>query len=108
MKQCEICGIKLAESIEGYNTHLKKFHGLKPNATALEFNSDMALETVKAILPIKTSNRSTFEITQSLEASLGKEHFIYPKPVVLVKKADPIESSYVSFYKNLGRIVVTH
>lgn len=61
MPTCEICGERLAQSVEGYKNHYKRFHSVSANV----------IEAVNIIRPKRTTTRSKAQIVHDVEKTFG-------------------------------------
>lgn len=88
MKDCEICGNKLAGSHESYKAHLKRFHSLVAHPLGLESkpsgivgDGSTGMNGSKLIVAIKTTARNFERIVQDAEWTWGKAVFPDTRPV---------------------------
>lgn len=94
MSTCELCGEKLANSVEGLKNHNKRFHGgITPHTTFIP--SESLVKALPApsgdgstgkkgsgkVLPIRHTGKTVGRITQELEWGMGSAIFPDTRPV---------------------------
>lgn len=78
---CEICGQKLALSLQGYKAHNKLFHNVKVSTTSRDLNLGQARPVVDAsIRPERTTNRTKAQIVHDMEKVWGASVIPMVKP----------------------------